>query len=255
MRRKPEEEAPQGAPAWMSTYGDMVTLLLTFFVLLFSMSTIDAEKYKSFISSFTGGSGVLEGDSRISNQALLGNGINQHPELDQLIIHSAAGDPDKQYKSNRLEEIARDIKQYLVNHQLEQKVEVSNNGEYISLKFDDILLFDTGKADLKPGAIPVLSKLGTKLEEYLAMGNLRLSFEGHTDNVPIRTAQFPSNWELSAARAIAVAKFYIEEMEFNPGQISTEGFGQHVPIASNDTAEGRAANRRVEIKIVSEPNE
>lgn len=255
MRRKPEEEAPKGSPAWMSTYGDMVTLLLTFFVLLFSMSTIDVAKYKAFISAFDGGSGILEGDSNIENQVLLGNGMNQYPELDKLIINSANDDPNEQYKSKKLEEMAADIKQYLATHQLEQKVEVSNNGEYISLKFDDVLLFDTGKADLKPGAVPVLDKLGIKLEEYLAMGNLRLSFEGHTDNVPIRTTQFPSNWELSAARAIAVAKFYIEEMGFNPGQISTEGFGQHVPVASNDTAEGRTANRRVEIKIVNEPNE
>lgn len=253
MRRRQEEEAPQGSPAWMATYGDMVTLLLTFFILLFSMSTIDIAKYKSFISAFDGGAGVLDGEVAIDNQILLGNGMEQHPELDKSIINSSNNNLKEQQKSKKLREMTRDIEEYLGTHNLEQKVEVKNNGDYISLTFDDILLFDTGKANLKPGAIPVLDKVGVKLREYLEAPGYRLRFEGHTDNLPINTVQFPSNWELSAARAIAVAKFYIEEMNFNPEQISTEGFGQHVPVESNDTAEGRAINRRVEIKIVTEP--
>jgi len=258
MRPRQEEEAKRGAPAFMNTYGDMMTLLLVFFVLLFSMSNIDITKYKAFIGSFAGGSGILDGETHFESQILLGNGMNQFPDLGKKPIDSIDNQLEDEFEdqSNRkmIEEMAEEIKEYFIKQDLDQKLEVGSNGEYISIKFDDILLFDTGKANLKPGAIPVLDKVGIMLAEYLTNPKLRLGFEGHTDNVPINTAQFPSNWELSAARAIAVAKFYIEEMNFNPGQVSTEGFGQHVPIGSNESDEGRAANRRVEIKIISEPN-
>lgn len=253
MRPKQEEEAKKGAPAFMNTYGDMMTLLLVFFVLLFSMSTIDVEKYKAFVSSFAGGEGVLDGETILESQILLGNGMNQYPEIEKPPVDPVDKQQEDQGNRKAIEEMAEEIREYFIKHDLDQKLEVGSNGEYISIKFDDILLFDTGKANLKPGAIPVLDKVGIMLAEYLQNPELRLGFEGHTDNVPINTAQFPSNWELSAARAIAVAKFYIEEMNFNPGQISTEGFGQHVPIESNESDQGRAANRRVEIKIISEP--
>ena len=120
---------------------------------------------------------------------------------------------------------------------------------FVTITFKDGILFDSGKADLKPEAISILDKIGIQLAKY---PNNRIRFEGHTDNRPINTPQFPSNWELSAARAIAVAKYYINELNFTPSQFSTEGFGEYVPIADNSTAEGRAKNRRVEIKILSE---
>ena len=238
MRPKQEEEVKRGAPAYMNTYGDMMTLLLVFFVLLFSMSTIDVAKYKAFVGSFDGGSGVLDGEQNLDNQILLGNSMNQFPELGQEQVNSANDRLEDQYKSEQMQQMEKEIKDYLRINDLDKKIEVGNNGEYISIKFDDILLFDTGKANLKPGAIPVLDKIGIMLAGYLESPELRLGFEGHTDNIPINTAQFPSNWELSAARAIAVAKFYIEEMNFNPGQISTEGFGEQVPIEPNDTPQG-----------------
>jgi len=90
------------------------------------------------------------------------------------------------------------------------------------------------------------------MAKILGQINKSIRVEGHTDNRPINTPQFPSNWELSAARAIAVAKYYINEWDFNPSQFSTEGFGEYVPVADNSTPEGRAKNRRVEIKILSE---
>lgn len=250
MRKKQEEVAAPGAPAWMATMADMMTLLLTFFILLFAMSTVDAEKYRAFVSSFDGGSGVLDGEATPGDQLLIEGGMTQLPDVN----NSSSANRENQYKRKKLQAMETEIKEHLAGHNLEQKVEVDNTGEYISIKFDDILLFDTGKANLKPGAIPVLDKVGIILDKYLENPELRLGFEGHTDNIPINTVQFPSNWELSAARAIAVAKFYIEELGFNPGQVSTEGFGQHVPIESNDTPQGRAANRRVEIKIINEPN-
>lgn len=251
MRKKQEETvvAP-GAPAYMNTYGDMMTLLLVFFVLLFSMSTVDMAKYKAFASAFDGGSGVLSGDMEVGNAILVGDGMTQLPGIDNTVIDGQ----EDQVKQQKLDEMEREIKEHLGKHHIDQKVETKNNGDYITIKFDDILLFDIGNAQLKPEAKTVLAKVGILLEQYLEDPQLTLAFEGHTDNVPINTMRFPSNWELSASRAIAVAKYYIAEMNFNPAKISTEGLGEYVPIESNETAEGRATNRRVEIKIMNEPS-
>lgn len=251
MRKKQEEVvvAP-GAPAYMNTYGDMMTLLLTFFVLLFAMSTVDVQKYKAFASAFDGGAGVLQSDIDVNSGILIGDGMTQLPGLENTVLDGQ----EEQEKAKRLREMEAEIKEHLGKYDILQEVETSNNGDYITIKFDDILLFDLGKARLKPEAMDVLDKVGILLEQYLADPEIKLAFEGHTDNMPINTAQFPSNWELSAARAIAVAKFYIVEKDFNPSKISTEGLGEYAPIKPNDTVEGRATNRRVEIKIIHEPN-
>ena len=250
MRGRKEEAPATGSPAWMATFSDMMTLLLTFFILLFSMSTVDMEKYKAFASAFSGGSGVFQGDMIEGGGILIGDGMTQLPGIENAVLDGQ----EEREKAKRLHAMEEEIKEYLENNNIADKVETANNGDYITIKFDDILLFDLGKARLKPESIDVLRKIGVLLEEYLEDDNVKLAFEGHTDNAPINTVQFPSNWELSAARAIAVAKFYIEELGFNPKQISTEGFGEYVPIEPNDTAEGRATNRRVEIKIINEPN-
>lgn len=233
MRRKVQDEPKKGAPTFMNTYGDMMTLLLTFFILLFSMSSIDASKFKAFIDSFSGSTGLLNGLDSIVYE----NGTEVFPQEESVI--SAL---------NEVEQVKSEIKKFIYDKQLDHKVEVEQNGNEIVLTFEDMLLFDTGKADIKPAAIPILSTIGNKLITYLEEG-YHLKVEGHTDNVPIKTLQFPSNWELSSSRAIAVAKFFIEEMDFTPAFVSTEGFGEYRPVENNDTPEGRSKNRRVELKL------
>ena len=250
MRVRKEEAPAAGSPAWMATFADMMTLLLTFFILLFSMSSVDMEKYKAFASAFSGGAGVFKGEMIEGGGILIGDGMTQLPGIENSVLDGQ----EEREKAKRLHGMEEEIQEYLEQNNMADKVETVNNGDYITIRFDDILLFDLGKARLKPESIDVLRKIGVLLEEYLEDANVKLAFEGHTDNAPINTVQFPSNWELSAARAIAVAKFFIEELDFNPKQISTEGFGEYVPIEPNDTAEGRATNRRVEIKIINEPN-
>ncbi len=244
--KKSADEPKKGAPAYMNTYGDMMTLLLTFFVLLFSMSSIDVAKFRAVIASFEGSVGVLSGGETIEeNTNMLGNGLRQFPEKKNKEDLKQQTNKDAE---NELKKMKKSLEQYVEDKNLHDKVTIEQNGDEIILRFDDVLLFDTGKADIKPGAIPVLSTLGIKLKGYLEQG-YRLRLEGHTDNVPIKTAQFPSNWELSAARAIAVAKFFTDEMSFEVSKISTEGFRDNIPIGDNKTPEGRAMNRRVEIKI------
>ncbi len=242
--KRMEDEPKKGAPAYMNTYGDMMTLLLTFFVLLFAMSTIDAEKFEALASSFKASVSIFEGGQtiRIDNN-VLENGMSQFPVKEtQFSVQQAY---QKDQETAKAEE---DIKAYIKAKEIDDKVTVQKNGDIIVIRFADIILFDQGKANIKPGAIPSLNLVGEKLREYLDMG-YHLQVEGHTDNDPIHTIQFPSNWELSSARAIAVMRFYLEEMDFNPSQISAEGKGEYHPISSNTTKEGRAQNRRVEIKL------
>ena len=242
--KKREDEPKKGAPVYMNTYGDMMTLLLTFFVLLFSMSTVDAEKFKALVSSFSASVSIFDGGQTIKTDTnVLENGMTHFPKKED--------DFSPQQVQNQNAELARaekDIQEYIEVKQIEDKVTVDKNGDTIVIRFADVTLFDTGKAQIKPGAIPNLNTIGEKLREYMALG-YEIRVEGHTDNKPINTQQFPSNWELSSSRAIAVMRFYLEEMEFNPALISAEGRGEYHPISDNDTAEGCAENRRVEIKL------
>ena len=248
MKRK-EDTPKKGAPAYMNTYGDMMTLLLTFFVLLFSMSNVDNAKFKAFIESFSGSSGILNGGEVILNeQGMLGNGVQQFPSNKQI---TESGDYEDYEKNKELNSIKENLEEFIDDEKLQEKVGVEHTGDAIIIRFDDILLFETGKATLRPAAKEVLQTIGQGLLKYIDQG-YRVSLEGHTDNIPISTPQFPSNWELSAARAIAVAKYFIEDMHFSPETISAEGYGEYRPIASNDTPEGRLANRRVELKLAKE---
>jgi chemotaxis protein MotB len=248
--RKPQEEQKKGSPAYMSTYGDLMTLLLTFFVLLFSMSSVDASKFKAFINSFSGGSGILQaGDVIVSDQGMMGTGIKNFPNRSDM--EKLAKQAKNEAENEALLELKEELEEFIYRQKLEDKVGVEQRGDEIILRFEDMLLFESGRADIKPGAYPVLSSLGEQLRSYLSEG-YHLSIEGHTDNIPIKTARFPSNLYLSAGRAIAVAEFYIEEMDFIPDAMSFEGFGEYRPIADNTTVEGRAQNRRVEIKLKRE---
>lgn len=243
MERKPDEPK-KGAPAYMNTYGDMMTLLLCFFVLLFSMSTVDAEKFQALVSSLNASVSIFDGGQTIKlDMNILQNGMSQFPiEETTLSIQEASA------RQQALTETQEELNGYIKTNDLEDKVTVEKKGDEIILRFADVLLFDTGKAEIKAGGVPTLSAVGEQLKNYMAEGYI-LNIEGHTDNMPIKTSQFPSNWYLSSARAIAVASFYIDEMGFDRTKVTCIGCGEFQPVATNDTAEGRAMNRRVEIKL------
>lgn len=248
MARKKEEEGKKGLPEWQATYGDMVTLLLCFFVLLFSMSSVDAAKFQQIAASFSSNPiSVMENSSQGMLDAL-GNGIVQMPEV--------KGDSEKESQEYReaqeeLTKMTSDFKTYFADNNLQDKIDVEQNEQYITLNFKDGILFDSGKDDIRPEALPVLDMVANELLKY---PENEIKIEGHTDNRPINTVRFPSNWHLSASRAISVAEYFINTKSFDPSRISADGFGEYRPKVSNDTPENRATNRRVEIKIMSKYN-
>nr|WP_317358319.1 flagellar motor protein MotB [uncultured Tyzzerella sp.] len=242
-KKEKKIEIKQGLAEWMGTYGDMVTLLLCFFVLMFATSTQDAEKFAQIAASFknskisisqTQAAGVLEA---------LGNGIVEMPQVQ--------GSSDKEFENKGKEELdnmAEEFKTYFAENNLQDKIEVEQNDRYITLNFKDGILFESGSADLKPDATNILSQVADQLLQY---PDNNIKIEGHTDNRPINTAKYPNNWYLSAARAISVATYFTDIKNFSPDRISTEGYGEYRPKAPNDTPENRAINRRVEIKVIS----
>jgi len=236
MARRRGNEEESKSPSWLTTYGDMMSLLLIFFIFLFSFSNIDAEKFKAMVASLQASLGVLEGGRSMSSLPTTGGDVGDD-------LAQRTNEPQDEFEA-----LYEKVQQYMQQNNISALVEMSEDRAEILIRFKDNVLFESGKADIMPSALPVLSNIAAVLKTYQSqIGGVRI--EGHTDNVPIHTAAFPSNWELSTARAIAVLRYFIEEKGLPPQIFSAVGYGEYHPVASNNTIEGRAKNRRVDIVI------
>ena len=269
MAKKKQEDPPKGAPAWMNTFSDLMNLLLCFFVLLFSMSTVDTDKLEAVVASLQNAISILPtGGTSIGEGEMISAGVRQLEFLDSYyneMANSKAENTDvqtdgklsaqEQYEQEQLaesEKMADEIQQELDNSQLSGKVDVDFNAEYVKLNLNGSILFASGKADLVKQAVPIVNKLGKILEKY---NKNVIEVEGHTDNVPIRySAKYENNEVLSVYRALAVTDQLRKNKNLNPKYIKFAGRGDYIPVADNSTAEGRAQNRRVEIKIYNSFN-
>jgi len=227
-RRKKEEcKAP---PAWLTSFGDLMSLLLTFFILLYSMSTISLEKFyqaiKGIVEAF-GGHYVIYEERVIKGKKTPIQFPDMYPKL----------------KSRKaIEEKLHEIREMLKRMGIDS--EVAKYGTSIRLRINTDKLFPSGSDKPYRQAIPLIMEMCNKLKDL----DLPITIEGHTDNRPIRSKRFPSNWELSAARATSVLRLFIQ-CGYNPKKLSAAGCGPYRPIAPNTTPEGRAKNRRIEIII------
>lgn len=255
---KRKEEEPKPAAAWMSTFSDLMNLLLCFFVLLFSMSTLDAAKFEQLAASFSDSFSIFTaGSTSIGEGLLVGNGVMQLNELDSFMNTmgkeaeetEVEEDPLAELKKEQMQEsemLSELIEEIVQEQNLQNEVDIDFTSQYVSLTLNGGILFDSGKATLKPECTGVLNKVGIILEKY---AKSIIEIEGHTDNVPIHTSQFSDNDELSDARALTVFRYIIEHTNLDPANIKHSGRGEYVPVADNASAEGRTKNRRVEIKI------
>lgn len=256
---KRKEEPPKPAAAWMSTFSDLMNLLLCFFVLLFSMSTIDAQKFEQLAASFSDSFSIFSsGSTSVGEGLLVGNGVMQLNQLDEYMntmgketeeLEVEEEDPLaelKQEQMNESEELAELVEEMVIEEQIQNEVDVDFTSQYVSLTLNGGLLFDSGSADIKESSYQLMDKVGLILEKY---AKSIIEVEGHTDNVPINTARFKDNNVLSSARALSVFEYLIENTTLDPASIKHSGRGEYIPIADNSTAEGRTKNRRVEIKL------
>lgn len=246
---------PVGAPAWMMTYGDLVTQLLAFFVLLYTFSSINEQKFRETIISLQGAFGILPGSHAISGGPQPTQSPNVRPSP-VLQPNFRQPEPDRALpRDEQLAAIYRKVKATV--EELEQsghapyvpqvEVELDEQARRVIIRYRDQALFDSGRAEIKPEARPRLDSLALILKEV--PNSIRV--EGHTDNVPIHNSRFPSNWELSGARAMSVVRYLIDQHQFPPPRLDGTGKGEWWPIADNATVEGRARNRRVDIIILA----
>ena len=254
-KRKPDEVKP-GA-AWMNTFSDLMNLLLCFFVLLFSMSTVDAQKFELVAASFAQTFSIFSaGASAIGDGILVSNGVSQLNELDDYINSmgyasesSETKDEFEKVKNEQLQEsekLAERIEESVKEANLAEDVDIDFTTQYVSLTLNGALLFDSGSATIKQDAYPIMDKIGVILQKY---GENLIEIEGHTDNVPIHNSNFENNNELSSARALSVFDYLLATTTLDPANIKHAGRGEYIPIDDNSTPEGRSKNRRVEIKI------
>lgn len=261
MAKRKAEEVPAGAPAWMCTFSDLMNLLLTFFVLLFSMSTIESEKFQEVAASLaatfsvlpSGGATVGEegilvssGASQLSAVSINYTSVGLNSEGD---ITTEVEDAHEEVKKEALEEsetMADVIESELEDKNLGDIVEVTATSKYVELNMNGAVLFDSGKAELKSEAVSIIDRVADVIKRY---DSNFISIEGHTDSVPISSSKYPNNMMLSLHRAHSVYDYLVENKGFEEKTLISTGRGESVPIASNSTAEGRAQNRRVQIKI------
>lgn len=289
-KKKEEFKLPPGTPApWMSTFSDMMTLLMCFFVLLFSMSEVDAAKFEAAAKSFQTTISIFRAGSKaVGDGILMSMGVSQLNMLDEYIntsgktADSDSKDPDptkaggaaedklqeaaeqldmtqaeidslraaiaelEEEKMKLSEELAEKIEEALRESMMTEQVEVDFNADYVTLTLNGAFLFDSGRADIKSEAVPVLNKIGVLLTKY---ADSEIEIEGHTDSVPLNGGRYENNDVLSSYRAQAVFDYLKANAALDPAIVKHSGRGEYMPIADNTTPEGRAKNRRVEIKI------
>lgn len=278
MAKRKEDTPPPGSPAWMATFSDMMNLLLCFFVLLFSMSTVEQDKWDAFVASMNNTFSIFDsGATTIGEGILISNGVSQLNELDRYLESTGKlADSDvnaediqeydrfeemdqqavdqflEQIEEQHLkdnEELAERVEETVREDDLADQIEVSFNSQYVQLSMKGALLFDSGSAELQEASKSVLDKVAVLLEKY-AKGIVEI--EGHTDNVPMHSAKYADNEELSSARALAVFYYLADHSLLDPADLRHAGMGERVPIADNSTEEGRSKNRRVEIRIYND---
>ncbi len=278
MAKRKVEESGGGEASWLNTFADLMNLLLCFFVLLFAMSTVDADKWDQLINSMQNSFSILSsGGSTVGEGMLIASGISQLELLDEYFKENTnSSEAEEQEPMDEMEstqpesepvedlkeeleeaglkeseEMAQQIEQELTKQQITEQVEIDVDAQFVKLTLNGALLFDSAQSQIREDALPLVDKLSMILEQY--SDNL-IYIEGHTDNVPISNAKYENNDLLSAYRAFAVKDYIIEVTALDAGRIRATGCGEYNPIADNSTPEGRARNRRVEIKIYNSYN-
>ncbi len=233
-------ECPPGAPLWMCTFADLMSLLLCFFVLLLSFSEMDAQKYKQVAGSMEKAFG-MQREKNVIDTPLLG-------------LKIIAKDFDQPAVATRIKKIiGREIAANFedLEEKIKEDIEIHSDGEKLIIRFMGESTFDSGKADIRPELKPLIMRIAKILAKETQKEGIIIA--GHTDNVPMHGGLYSSNLKLSIARAAEVAQFLLDHTTIDPKRVSTMGFGEYRPIASNATKDGRRKNRRVEIIVATIP--
>src|SRR5437764_3403645 len=257
-----EHEEHVNHERWLITYADMITLLMVLFIVLYSISQVDLAKFRRLkqgiaggfggptaLAAVQGGAGALQGGGAVFDAQLTGTGTRPSAQAVEAVLADIRA---RTAGARRQRSVLQGAQQEL-QHSLDEaglgdtvKFRLEARGLVVTIVTDKVL-FDPGQADLRPEGREVVDKIAA------ALGKLpnRISVEGHTDNTPI-SGRYPSNWELSTARATTVLRELIERHGIDPARLQAAGYAEERPVAGNDTPEGRAANRRVELVVLAD---
>lgn len=237
-----KKQKKENSERWLLTYSDLITLLMIFFVIMYSMSNVDSEKYDSLATSLNNSLSpsfsIVDG----GGNNYIGNGTASNNGNSEFLSNSSSGKT-----LSPTQEIEQDLKNYLETHNLTSQVNLHIEPQGLVLSLNENVFFESGKAEIQPD----YKKNLLEISEILNTFDNNVAIEGHTDNVPISNSHFKSNWELAAVRATNVVHLLIDEGHMNPSKLSATSYGEYRPVASNDTAEGRAKNRRIDIVLLS----
>jgi len=237
MRRRKKREEESSGGSWLTTYGDMVTLILTFFILLYSFSTIDVIKFRKMMFSFKDAIGVMKGGKTFEEQKATSSG--------QSI--ESAGEPRR--STQDIIQVAQKVQAVLKEEGLESNVTVTVNQRGVVVSLAEGLLFRQGEYEVRPAGKRVLMVLAKIIKE---LPN-NISVEGHADSVPIRSSGIiKDNWTLSVLRAARIVEFFEKNAGISPKRLQAVGYGNSRPIVPNDTELHRSMNRRADIVFLSE---
>lgn len=244
-RRKRHPEEHENLERWLVSYADFITLLFAFFVVMYAISSVNEGKYRvlsdSLVSAFRNvtiapGGPVVVAPGRSPGETIKQVVVREDPRQAEA----------RQQQREKMRNMAKDIFAVLAPLVQQGKVRVLETSRGVTIEINDSILFAPGQALLENTSVKAMKAVG----EVLANTDFPITIEGHTDNIPIRTPQFPSNWELSAVRATTVLRLFLDSGVV-PEHLTAIGYGETRPVESNDTIEGRARNRRVSILIDS----
>ncbi|HEU4964838.1 MAG TPA: flagellar motor protein MotB [Bacilli bacterium] len=247
-RRKKGHGAHENHERWLITYSDLITLLMIFFVVMYAMSQIDQSKFDSLSVSLSkalhpsnqvqiesmGNTGIISKTTKESEPNQLKNKVKE--QMEQVM---------KNQEQQKLDDVKKKVEDFIRANGLAGSLNVIDTARGVQITLNDAALFASGEAQLKPEAQRILNGLAP----FLQVVSNEVAIEGHTDNVPIHTSRFPSNWELSAQRAINVLHFF-EGTGLPSERMHAVGYSDTVPLAKNDTPEHRASNRRVNLIVL-----
>jgi len=255
--RRRKAVAPKGHERWLITYADLITLLMIFFVIMYSVSSIDPDKYNSLSQdlhmTFHDPKGVLERGKGIMQQP--GASTKEQDQQDASKVGTAAQNAspmterELQFRKQEqeLQAFKSVIASYVQDNQLGEQISISDTEQGISIRLSDQFLFDLGKADIKKVSMPMLNKLASLFDQL----DTTISIEGHTDDLRIQPGGvFKDNWELSAGRALSVLRYFIDQEHMDAAKFQIAGYGETRPIAPNDSDSNRQKNRRVEMTVL-----
>ncbi|GMU48930.1 MAG: flagellar motor protein MotB [Candidatus Desulfobacillus denitrificans] len=252
MRRRAHAEEHENHERWLVSYADFITLLFAFFVVMYSLSSVNEGKYRVLSDSLVAAFRSVNINAKGQQIAAAATATSSAPAqaMPQVAIkpivppRNAKEEERKRQAREKMREMAREIMGVLAPLVREGKVSVTEGLRGITVEINASVLYPVGEAKLQPAAAKALRAVA----EVLAGADFPVIVEGHTDPTPIATAQFPSNWELSGARASSVVRLFVDA-GVAPQRLTATGYGEQRPLASNDTPEGRARNRRVTILI------